>query len=163
VGRTRPPVDGAVYVGEVEVVAEQVDALAGRLEEVEGVFEDNVDEVVQALADAVSQGLVARLECHMACEAFDVREDAQVGDGERRVAFELGIAECEESERGGRSDHSRRFGAVVCAREQRPVELGRLEEGGAPGVGSRGIVGRRQRECAAAEDREEVEVDGQGY
>ena len=49
-------------MGEVEVVAKQVEALAERLKNVEDVLEEDVDYVVETLANSEAQRTVARLE-----------------------------------------------------------------------------------------------------
>lgn len=89
-------------MGEVEVVAEEVDALADRLECGGDVVEVKVDKVVEGLLGAGVEGRIfvgARGEA--AEEGVEMRKRGrrvEVGDG--RVAFELRIAQSEEAEGG---------------------------------------------------------------
>ena len=100
-------------------------------------------------------------------QTLDVRKDAEVVDGDRGIAFELRVAEREESERGERSVGRERGPAQVVGRGYRsPVQLRRLNKGRAPRVGRHAIFGDgggREGECAGSKDREEIQIDSQNY
>ena len=148
-------------MGEVVVVAPVVEALAVGLGEVEDVFEEYVDDLVEALAEAPSERGMAGLEGQVAEEALDVREDAQVLGRDRGVAFELRVAERKETERRKRSRRCDggcrgRIGFVYGHRRKRKVQLDRLEERMVARVGGRIMLDRRQRKGAFPEEGEEI-------
>lgn len=140
-------------MGEVEVVADEIEAFAPGVEIIGNVFEEHVDDIVHRPADALSKTPVRRLKGEMLIDADDVGECAQDDGRDRSVALELRIAQSKQSKRSKLSRHMVWIGLSLV---EGPMEsFGRLK--------CFVSISRGQGKRAAAEQGIKIEVNRAGY
>lgn len=140
-------------MGEIEVVAEEVETFAPRVEVIRNILEEYIDDIVHRPADALSKAPVFRLKGEMLVDADYVGECAQDDRRDRSVALQLRIAQSEESKGSKLSRH------MVC------IGLGLVEGPMESFGGFEGFVGvsRGQGKRATTEEGIKIKVNRAGY